>query len=348
MSDLEVRLRRKIRAQGKADSTADAYWEWCRQFLDYCASRGVGRETKAEDAVEQWLTSLANDRDLAANSQNVAFSALCYLYREVLKRPLEGVSALRAKRPQRIRDIADQSEIVALFDELRGPSLLSARMMYGSNFRIGELGRLCMKDLSFQRKQIVIRGAKGQKDRIVGFPAILHEAVRRQVESMRVLWKHDVTEGLNGVSLPKAWSRKSSSSHLDFAWWYLFASDNYSKCPKSGRMLRHHRDMGNIARQIKQAAKRAGITKRITSHCLRHSYATHSLEQGVPIHVLQKLMGHSSIETTETYLHVAKDGATAAKSPIEALPELADALERPQRRTQTVTDGRRPRLRIVG
>jgi len=124
---------------------------------------------------------------------------------------------------------------------------------------------------------------------------------------------------MNGVSLPKAFGRKSPGAHLEFAWYYLLCSDSVSRDPVSGNLLRHHRDMGHLARQIKQASQRAGVTKRITSHCLRHSFATHSLEQGVPIHVLQKLMGHSDIGTTETYLHTTTDGVTAAKSPLETL-----------------------------
>ena len=351
---LEEQLRKKIRAQGKADSTADCYWGHVKAFLLFAKEkRGVWVHPKdmGRRQVEIWLSHLANDKDLAANSQNQAFSALCYLYRHVLEQPLENVSALRAKAPQRVREVLDQSEIVDLFGELRGLALLAARMMYASNFRIGEIGRLRIKDISFERKQIVIHSAKGEKDRYVGFPEIMHDAIRSQIESMRVLWKHDVADGLNGVSLPHAYGRKSPKSHLDFAWWYLLAADDYSRCPKSGTMLRHHRDMGHIARQIKEAAIKCGIPKKITSHCLRHSFATHSLENGVPIHVVQRLMGHASIETTETYLHATKDGATAAKSPLESLEEtpiahevLADRLATPVKRVAQVPAS----WRIVG
>jgi integrase len=186
-----------------------------------------------------------------------------------------------------------------------------------------------------------VRGGKGDKDRHCQFPEVLHAGVRQQIESMRVLHADDVRQGLNGVSLPDGWGRKSPSAHLDFSWWYLFASDNYSRCPRSGKLFRHHRDRSNISRQIKSATKRAGIEKRITSHNLRHSFSTHSVEQGLPIHTLQKLLGHTDIRTTETYLHASKDSATAAKSPLESLlanPELAKA------NRETVAET--PRLRI--
>jgi len=231
---------------------------------------------------------------------------------------------LRAKRPDRIREVLDHSELVALFEKLHGPALLASRMMYASSFRIGEIGRIRIKDISFERKQIAIRGAKGEKDRVVGFPPILHDDVERQMESAKVLWRGDKADGLNGVSLPHAYGRKAGSAHLSWAWWYLLPADNYSRDPDSGRMLRHHRDMGHIARQIKEAAEAAEIPKHVTSHCLRHSFATHSIENGVPIHVVQKLMGHTDISTTETYLHVSKHGATAAESPLPKLEQVKE------------------------
>jgi integron integrase len=341
---LEQQLREKIRSQGKADSTADAYWYWVERFLRFAKEkRGdwVQPADMGKRQVEIFLSSLANDGDVSANTQNQAFSALCYLYREVVGTPLENVSALRAKRPQTIRDVIDVSEVVRLFAELVGVAKLVAMLMYASSFRIGEVGRLRMKDISFERRQIAIRNSKGEKSRVVGFPDCIHAAVERQIESMRVLWRHDIANGLNGVSLPRAFGRKSPNAHKELAWWYIFAADNYSKCPHSGRLLRHHIDMGHIGRQIKQAAIRAEIPKRVTSHVLRHSFATHSLENGVPVHVVQALMGHDSLETTQGYLHVTKDGATAAKSPLESL--LANPQIAIDRRRE---DQEPPRLRV--
>lgn len=318
--DIEKMIREKIRSQGKAKGTADAYFGWVKRYLKFCEARGINKaNSTAEVAAEKFLSMLANDSDVSANTQNQAFSALCYFYGEVLKRPLVNVSALRAKRPDRIRDIADQSEIVKMLEELTGVANLVAQMIYGCSFRIGEVGRLRIRDISKPRKQIMIRSAKGEKDRIVGYPTELHDAVDRQIESMRVLWKHDVADGMNGVSLPKAYGRKSRRSHLDFSWYYLLCADEVSKCPISGRLLRHHRHMGHIGTQIKEASLRAGIPKNITSHCLRHSHATHSLEQGVPLHYVQARMGHSDTETTKRYLHATVDGVTAAKSPLEQL-----------------------------
>lgn len=344
---LEQRLRNQIKLEGKTTDTADCYWRWIVKFLEFAkAKRGewVDPKDMGRHQVEVFLTHLATKEHVAPSTQNQALSALCYLYNVVLGQKLENVNAMRAKKATILRQVLDQSEVVALFNELSGPSLLAAKMMYASSFRIGEIGRLRMKDIDFKRSQIYVQDSKHGKSRMVGFPASLHDAVRRQMESMRVLWKYDVAQSMSGVSLPYAWGRKSPSSHLDFAWWYLFGAERYSKCPDSGKLLRHHADMGNIGRNISQAAKRAGIAKRITSHCLRHSWVTHSLEGNVPIHVVKELAGHNSLETTAGYAHMRKDGATATPSPIDALtkflanPKLAEDLRR--------DDDEPPQLRV--
>ena len=320
--DLELQLRQTLQRQHKADSTADAYWRWCEKFILFArAKRGnwVHPRELGERHVEIFLRHLAVNEQVSATTQNQAFSALLYLYKHVIRKPLENVSALRAKKGDRIRDVLDESEVVALFARLHGVNLLVAKMQYASGFRIGEVGDLRIKDLDFNRKQITVRRGKGDNDRIVPFPESIHDDVRRQIASVEVLHRFDLQDGLNGVSLPKAWGRKSPSSRMDFNWWYLFPAADYSRCPKTRGWYRHHRDMGNVGRAITRASKLAKIPKRITSHCLRHSFATHSLESGTPVHYVQQILGHKSIETTQRYLHCMKSAATSVKSPIDLL-----------------------------
>lgn len=346
---LKQQLYEKIRSEGKDRKTADAYWGWIRRFLIYAEKkRGVWVHPKdmGRPQVEHFLSYLANVENVAPSTQNQALSALCYLYNVLLEQPLKGVNALRAKKPKIVRQVLDESEIIQLFQELRGLALLAAKLMYASSFRIGEIGRIRMKDISFDRCQINVQESKHGKSRVVGFPKSLHDPVRRQIESVRVLWKHDNADGLNGVSLPYAWGTKSPRSHLDFAWYYLFPADNYSRCPNSGRLLRHHRDMDHIGRQIREATRRAGIPKRITSHCLRHSFITHSLENGVPIHIVQALAGHDSMETTQEYAHLRKDAASAAPSPIDALSHVLANPEIAQANRKRAESSEPPRLRV--
>jgi integron integrase len=327
---LEQQMLNRIRATGRSEATFKTYWYWCEKFLRFVKdSTGQWTHPKdcGRDEVEKWLSHLANGPEwVSKNTQNLALQSVCYLYREVIGKPLEKFDSLRSKRPDHVREVVDQSELVMLFREMRGVELLVSQMMYGCGLRIGDAVKIRVKDLSFERKQIHIHSGKGDKSRYVGFPECLHDSVRKQIESMRVLHADDVRQGLSGVSLPDGFGRKCKSAHLDFGWWYLFASDNYSKCPRSGSLYRHHRDKSHIGRLIKDASKRAGIDKRITSHCLRHSWDTHSNESGVDIRTLQVLLGHTDIRTTEIYVHANKDKATASKSPLEAIlanPEIA-------------------------
>lgn len=161
----DKQIRERIRLQQKSDSTADAYVHWFNRYLSFCQANKIGKETKAEVAVEKFLGFLANRERVSANTQNQAFSALCYVYREIFNRPLEGVSALRAKRPDRVRDVCDQSELQLIFNRLTGPNRLACQLMYAAGLRSGELGCIRMKDIDFNRKQIHIWGAKGSKDR---------------------------------------------------------------------------------------------------------------------------------------------------------------------------------------
>jgi integron integrase len=320
---LKTQMLNRIRSKGMSEETFKTYWFWCEKFFrfvkdetgDWKHPRECGRQE-----VEAWLSALANGKEwVSKNTQNLALQSVCYLYREIIKRPLEDVNALRCSRPETVREVVDQSELLRLFQALRGTELLAAQLMYACGLRIGDVVKLRIKDISFERCQIHIYSGKGDKSRYVGFPKVLHDSVRQQIESMRVLHADDIRQGLNGVSLPDGFGRKSPKAHAEFAWWYLFASDNYSKCPRSGTLYRHHRDKSHIGRLIKKAVEQSGIDKRITSHCLRHSWATHSNEMGVDIRTIQVLLGHSDIRTTEIYVHANKDKATASKNPLESL-----------------------------
>jgi integron integrase len=346
--EIKEKMLHRIRATGRSELTFKTYWGWCEKYIDFLrqhAEEFRNPELTSRSKAERWLSSLANGKEwVSKNTQNLALQSICYLYREVLKQPLEGVSALRSKRPENVREVVDQSELIRLFRALRGVELLAAQLMYGCGLRIGDVAKLRIKDISFERSQIHIHSGKGDKSRYVPFPNVLHEPVKKQIESMRVVHADDVRQNLNGVSLPDGFGRKCKSAHLEFAWWYLFASDNYSKCHRSGTLYRHHRDKSHIGRLIKDAVKRAGIDKRITSHCLRHSWATHSNEMGVDIRTLQVLLGHTDIRTTEIYVHANKDKATASKSPLESL--LANPDLQQEIRKEHQVQVQKPTLRI--
>jgi len=335
--NIQQALKERIKLQGMAWSTYKSYWHWCSQFFTWCADNNIGKETRAELAVEQWLSWLANSQKVAAKTQNGALQAVCYFYREVKKRPLNNVQAIRAKPKKRVPVVVSVEDVAMLFAHLDGINLLACQLMYGCGLRIGEVLRLRIKDISCERKQLHVHDSKGGKGRHTGFPEVLHEAVNIQIDSVRLVWESDLRNNPGGVSLPDAWRRKSSKSAKRFAWYYLFPSSTLSRLD-DGPICRHHRHAGNISRAIREAVDCAGIPKRITAHTLRHAYATHANEQGVDVTNLQQLLGHTNIETTMGYVHANKDRVTASYSP---LVTLQSALSNPKQ-----FDKEQPKLRV--
>lgn len=317
---LQEQLRQKIKLQGKSPKTFETYWAYCLEFLEFLRAESgewVHPSKVGRNEIERWLTRMAvNGR--AKNTQNTALQSVLYLYREVLGIDIQNVSAMRSKRPKHTREVMSVEEVGVLFDHLSGVDLLAAQLMYGCGLRISDVVGLRLKDISFDRKQLSIKAGKGDKWRFTSFPKVLHDSVRRQIESVKVLLRRDKDDNPNGVALPDNYRRKCPSAGLDLRWYWLFPSDQLSK-GEEGIICRWHRHEDHIGRQISQAAKRAGIMTRVTSHVLRHSYATHAHEQGVPMRTLMELLGHNDIRTTEIYVHADQHQATAAKSPLESL-----------------------------
>ena len=197
--NIKEQMRERIRIQGKSKSTFETYWGWCDRYISFANSNKTefGWDS-AEQAATVWLSSLK----VSSTTQNLALQSLCYMYREVMERPLVGVSAIRSKIPQRVRDVLDESEIERLFAELRGVNLLVALLIYASGLRIGDAISLRVKDLSFERRQIHVFDGKGMKDRYCQFPEVIHELVTKQLASSKVLWEWDKENNPNGVSLP--------------------------------------------------------------------------------------------------------------------------------------------------
>lgn len=318
---LQEQMQRRIAMQGKSPKTFKTYWPWVESYLRWCRNYfgdWVHPKECGRAEVEAWLTWLANEQHVAKGTQNVALQAVLYVYRELINQPIQNVQAIRAKRPQVVPDVLDSSEVYRLFEQLSGTNLLAAQMMYGCGVRIGDLLGLRIKDISFERCQLTLKSSKGDKWRYASFPSVLHEAVHRQMESAACVHRRDLTQNPNGVSLPGEYRRKCPSAATELGWYWLFPSPNLSR-GHEGVLCRHHMHPSTIARGIKRAGREANICKRTTSHILRHSYATHSHEQGVPLRILQELLGHNDIRTTEIYVHADQTQATAAKSPLESL-----------------------------
>jgi integron integrase len=214
--------------------------------------------------------------------------------------------------------VLSREEIRQLLHEMRGTHWLMASLMYGAGLRLRECVELRVKDVDFGREQIAVRAGKGQKDRITMLPASLAPPLRRQLDDVRELHRGDAADRVS-VSLPAAFERKSSGAGLEWGWAYVFPSSNLSADPESGELKRHHVHESVPQRAVKEATRRSGLSKRVTCHALRHSFATHLLEAGYDIRTIQKLLGHRDVRTTMIYTHVARKGSLGVVSPMDAL-----------------------------
>lgn len=309
-------VRRVIRTLHYSIRTEQSYLYWVRQYILFHGKRHPDEMSAVE--VGQFLSYLANERHVAAATQNQALNALNFLYTKVLDRPigeLQGVT--RAKRPKRLPVVLSRSEVERLLGQLSGRYLLMAKLMYGSGLRLMEVLRLRIKDVDFPQNAIMIRAGKGDKDRITVLPDSLLPYLQNQVERVRLLHQSDLESGFGEVSLPCALARKYPSASRQTGWQYLFPSDNRSPDPVSGRIKRHHLHRSSVQNAIKNAVRAAGIEKPASSHTLRHCFATHLLESGYDIRTVQELLGHKDVSTTMIYTHVLNRGGRGVRSPLD-------------------------------
>ncbi|HKQ31357.1 MAG TPA: integron integrase, partial [Burkholderiales bacterium] len=272
------------------------------------------------EEVTSFLTHLAVQRNVAASTQNQALAALLFLYREVLHIDLPWMDRItRAKKPARLPVVFSRDEVKRLLAQLEGTQWLMASLIYGSGLRIMECARLRVKDIDFHYQQLMIRDAKGQKDRVTMLPDALIEPLRTQLVRVRTLHEQDLSEGYGRVYLPNALAVKYPNADREWGWQYVFPAAKVSKDPRSSTYRRHHASEDGLQRVVKNAIRAARIVKPGSMHTLRHSFATHLLEDGYDIRTVQELLGHSDVSTTMIYTHVLQKGGKAARSPLDRL-----------------------------
>jgi len=306
----------RIRTRHLTYGTEKQYIAWIRRFIRFHGVRHPN--TMGKDEVEAFLTHLAVDREVSASTQSQALSALLFLYREVLEQPLPWLgSVVRAKRPLKVPVVFSRDEVRALLAELDGVYRLIGVILYGSGLRLTEALTLRVKDLDLDRGKLTIRSGKGQKDRVTVLAKSAIAPLRAHL--VEVERRHAVAEaqGYGGVEMPLALGRKYQGAEHELAWQYVFPARNPSVDPRSGARRRHHILQDAMSRQFKTALRRAGIAKAATCHTLRHSFATHLLEAGENIRVVQQLMGHRDVTTTQIYTHVMEGGAYEVTSPAD-------------------------------
>jgi integron integrase len=318
------RVRDAIRSRHYSRRTEKTYWYWIRWFIRFHGMRHPAEMGGAE--VQSFLSWLATERDVAAATQNQALSALLFLYQKVLGQELpwlDGIS--RAKRPVRLPAVLSEAEVRRLLGGLHGVKWLMASLLYGSGLRQIECLTLRVKDVNFAYRQILVRDAKGGKDRVTMLPEGVIEPLQEHLGRVRLLHRRDLAEGFGEVSLPHALARKYPRAGYEWGWQFVFPSKNRSTDPATGVIRRHHVYPDTLHRAIKRAAAAAAIIKPVSCHTLRHSFATHLLERGQDIRTVQELLGHSDVSTTMIYTHVLNRGARGVKSPLDRLEQPAAA-----------------------
>jgi integron integrase len=307
---------RMLRLKHRSLSTEKTYLGWLRSFYRFL---DVISPFEIDDShVSNFLTHLAVDRKVSASTQNQAFNALLFFFRHVLDRDIADIhNALRAPVKRRIPVVLTTEEIHRILDHMRGDNLLMAKLVYGCGLRLRECVKLRIKDVDFERDCVTVRGGKGDKDRETVLPEAVKSELHQQIKCAKKYYDEDRGNNVPGVELPGALERKYPNAGKEWIWHWVFPSKVLSVDPRSKIIRRHHVHPTNLQRHVKRGSWKAQISKRVTVHTLRHSFATHLLEKGYDIRTIQELLGHTNLRTTMIYTHVARKNKLGVKSPLD-------------------------------
>jgi integron integrase len=312
------RVRHAIRARHYSLRTEEAYVAWIKRFIFFHKKRHPIDMGVAE--VNEFVTSLAVDGPVSASTQTQALSALLFLYRHVLEKSLPDLdTVIRAKRPGRLPTVLTRAEVRRVLGRMHGTPRLVATLLYGTGMRLLECLRLRVKDLEFGNNRILVRDTKGGSDRVVPFPIVARVDLPSWLSRVRRVHRRDLDEGFGRVFLPDAIARKYPGSDREWGWQYVFPAEHLSLDPRTQVARRHHLHETVIQRALRQAILDLRISRRVSCHTFRHSFATHLLEEGYDIRTIQELLGHRDVKTTMIYTHVLNRGGRGVRSPVDML-----------------------------
>jgi integron integrase len=311
-------VRLSIRARHYSKRTEESYVHWIKHFIFFHNKRHPS--DMGEPEVNAYLTHLALKEHVSSSTQNQALSALLFLYRYVLGRELgELGDVIRARRPKRLPVVLTREEVKAVLAQLTSDKWLMASLMYGAGLRLMECLRLRVQDVDFARNEILVRDGKGGKDRVTILPKSLKKPLEDHLRRVKAVHEKDLAEGWGRVPLPDALDRKYPNASREWRWQWVFPQENRWKNGTTGEQGRHHVDESILQKAFKQAVEKAGLTKRASCHTLRHSFATHLIQDGYDIRTVQELLGHKDLRTTMVYTHVLNRGGRGVKSPVDDL-----------------------------
>ncbi len=309
-------VRDTLRRKNYAYRTEQAYLSWIKRYIFFHKLKHPADLTEYD--IESFLTHLAVQLNVAPSTQNQALAALQFLYKKVLHLPLDKeILPVPAKRPKHLPVVLSRQETSAVLDQLTGTYLLICQLLYGCGLRVTECLSLRIQDLDFDRNEITVRSGKGNKDRRTMLPVVVQKPLLRHLKEVRIAHENALEIGLGTVGLPGALGRKYKGAAREWNWQYVFPASKPSTDPRSGEFRRHHLHPSGLRRAVRISAQKAGVTKHVTPHTFRHSFATHLLEDGYDIRTVQELLGHADVKTTMIYTHVLNQGGKGVKSPLD-------------------------------
>jgi integron integrase len=309
-------VRDVLRIKHYSYRTEQTYVDWIKRYIIFHEKRHP--KDMGAPEIKAFLAYLAQERHVAASTQNQALSALLFLYKNVLQLEVAALPNLvHAGRPKHLPTVLTHDEALAVINRMTGKSRLMARLLYGSGLRLMECLRLRVKDIDFGNHQIIVREGKGEKDRATVLPDSIVPELQTLLRDVKALHEKDLREGYGEVALPYALNVKYPNAGREWGWQYVFPASQRSADPLSGVIRRHHLDEGVLQHAVRDAARQTSITKSVSPHTFRHSFATQLLQNGYDIRTVQELLGHKDVKTTMIYTHVLQRSAGAVKSPLD-------------------------------
>ncbi len=312
-------VKEVLRYHHYAYRTEQTYCQWILRYIRYFGGK-THPKLLGEKNIEAFLSHLATEGKVTASTQRQALNAIVFLYKQVLDIHLEAkIAPARSKRVTSPPTVMTQVEVQRLLSVIEGKPALMAKLIYGSGMRLMECIRLRVQDIDFGQNLIFVRGGKGGKDRTTILPRNLHDEMLKQIAAVKSLHHKELEEGFGEVYIPEALDRKYPKASKSTNWQWVFPAKRRSIDPRSGKEMRHHVLESVLQKAVKRATEQAKIDKKVGCHTLRHSFATHILERGVNIRVLQELLGHADVKTTEIYTHVMARDIRNLQSPLDVL-----------------------------
>ena len=311
-------VKAELRIRHYSLRTEKSYLQWIRKYIYFHGKKHP--KEMGEKEISHFLSYLAVEKKVSASTQNQALCAIVFLYKNVLKmKPGNFEELVWAKKSKHVPVVFTRNEVRCILDQLNGMHLIMVMLLYGAGLRLTECLHLRVKDIDFDYNRIIVRNAKGDKDRIVPLPQKLKEPLKEHLLRVQKRHQQDIADGFGSVYLPYALERKYPRTCRNWAWQYVFPATRISTDPLTGVRRRHHLYDTVLQKVVKNAIRKAGIHKHAGCHTFRHSFATHLLEDGYDIRTVQELLGHNDVKTTMIYTHVLNKGGLAVKSPADNL-----------------------------